>query len=343
MLTERKKAILHAIIENYIHDAEPVGSRKISKQAGIPFSPATIRNEMSDLEEMGFLEQPHASAGRIPSQKGYRYYVDHMIEPQEVKEEVLDDIRQLFQKRYFELDEAIRETAHILSELTHYTVVVLGPETFQTHLHHLEMIPLDAKKAVVILVTDTGIVEHRLVDIPESVPIDQIDRLVAEMNRKLRGVTIAEMQGMLFGQFADALRQNLSQYEEIQTFIAQLLQPKPKERLFLEGKSQILSQPEFRDVEKVRNLLALLDVNEKVIPLFHQHQSGLFVRIGKELNHEVVDDCSIVSATYESGGLVAGTIGILGPTRMDYGRVLGILRMISLELTGVLNHLNRSG
>lgn len=343
MLTERKKAILQAIVENYIRDAEPVGSRKISKYADIPFSPATIRNEMSDLEEMGYLEQPHASAGRIPSQKGYRYYVDHMLEPEEVNEEILEDIRSLFRRRYFELDQAIRETARILSELTHYTVIVMGPEIFHTKLRHMELIPINEKKAVVILVTDTGNVEHRLVDIPSSVSVDEMASLIMKVNRKLNGVSIAELQSRLFSEFADAMRHNLLQYEEIQLFIGQLLQPKPKERLVLEGKSQILNQPEFRDVDKVRGLLTLLDENDKVIHLFPNLGKGIFVRIGKENNHQVIEDCSIVSASYESGGLVAGTIGVLGPVRMDYGRVLGILKRISSELTDTLNQLNRSG
>ncbi|MBE3553513.1 MAG: heat-inducible transcription repressor HrcA [Thermicanus sp.] len=343
MLSERKKTILQAIVENYIREAEPVGSRKIAKQADIPFSPATIRNEMSDLEEMGYLEQPHASAGRIPSQKGYRYYVDHMMQPQEIKAEELENIRVLFQKHYLEFDQAIRQTAHILSELTHYTVIVLGPEIFQTQLRYLQIIPLEGRKAVAILVTDTGKVENRLVDIPESVSTEQIERLVQMVNERLRGTTIAELQAKLFTEFADAMKRNLTHYEEIQRLISQLLIPKQEDRLILEGKSQILAQPEFRDVDKVRNLLELLDEDEKVIRLFHGKGKGVLVRIGKENNHESIEDCSIVSATYEAGNNAVGTIGILGPVRMDYSRVMGILKIISLEISDVFSRFNKSG
>ncbi len=168
MLTERQEKILRAIVDEYIVHAEPVGSRTVSKRKDIGFSAATVRNEMADLEEMGFLEQPHTSAGRIPSQIGYRYYVDHLMGPERPKRSELLMIRQLFASQMDALEQTIQQTVSILSRITNYTSIMLGPELYDNKLKHLQVIPLHDRMAVVILVTDTGHVDRRRITVPEG-------------------------------------------------------------------------------------------------------------------------------------------------------------------------------
>lgn len=345
MLTERQRSILQSIVENYIRSAEPVGSRTIAKHSQIKYSSATIRNEMADLEELGYLEQPHTSAGRIPSEKGYRYYVDHILKPDQVSAKDLESFREIFKQRYFEIDQSIRQAALILSELTNYTAIILGPEIFQTHLRQLQIVPLDLERAVAILVTDTGKVEHKLVSIPEGVSVNQIEQLVNFINHRLSGITIAELQARIFNELSDAMRRNLEQYEQLQKLFVQLFSATTnvEDRVFLGGKMQILSHPEFRDLEKAKMIFELLDQNETVVQLFHTSSKGLQVRIGSENNHDLVNQCTIITAPYEIDGKVVGSLGILAPTRMEYGKVIGLLQVISRDLSTLLNHIYRKG
>ena len=168
MLTERQRMILHAIVDDYIRSAEPVGSRSISKRGDVGFSPATIRNEMADLEELGFLEQPHTSAGRVPSTKGYRYYVDHLVKLSEVDENDIGVVRSFVTDKMNQMEQVIQQTAMILSNLTNYTSILLGPEMFSTSLKHFGLVPLDQTSAVAIIVTNTGHVENRTISIQEA-------------------------------------------------------------------------------------------------------------------------------------------------------------------------------
>jgi heat-inducible transcriptional repressor len=339
MLTERQRAILQAIVENYIRSAEPVGSRTIAKYSDISYSSATIRNEMADLEEMGYLEQPHTSAGRIPSQKGYRYYVDHLIQLEKIEVEQMQRFKDLFQQRYFQIDQSIRQSALILSELTNYTSFILGPEIFHTHLRQIQIVTINENTAVAILVTDTGKVENRLVTIPEGVAIDQIEKMVNIINHRLRGTPLSNLQSRIMSELADEMRKNLEQYEESMKILQEILVPHQEERLFLGGKTQILSQPEFKDVDKVKDLLQLLDQNETLYHLVNPSTKGISVKIGTENNNKVMNQCSIISASYEIEGKVVGSIGILGPIRMDYGRIIGMLDILSRDLSTILSRL----
>ncbi len=345
MLSERQRSILQSIVENYIRSAEPVGSRTIAKHSDINYSSATIRNEMADLEELGYLEQPHTSAGRIPSEKGYRFYVDHLLHPDQESIKDVESFRELFKERYFEIDQSIRQVALILSELTSYTSIILGPEIFQTHLRQIQIVPLDYERAVAIVIMDTGKVENKLVSIPAGVSMDQIEKMVNLINHRLRGVTLAELQSKIFSELSSAMQKNLEQYEQLQVMVNQLFSPTSTsdDRVFLGGKMQILAQPEFRDVDKAKLMFQLLEQNDTMVQLFNNHTKGVTVKIGKENNNDLANDCSIISASYEMDGHIVGSIGIIGPTRMEYGKVMGVLGHISRDLTKLLNHLYRSG
>jgi len=339
MLTERQRMILLAIVDNYIQYAEPVGSRTISKRGDIGFSSATIRNEMADLEELGYLEQPHTSAGRIPSNKGYRFYVDHLVrEPIKSIEEV-HRIRRLFTDQFYEFEQVMNHAANILSSLTNYTSFALGQEINHTRLKTIQMIPLDERSAVLILVTDKGKVESRTFVIPEGMNRDDLQKMVNFLNSRLQGTLMAELQHRLQNEVAVEIQRYVQDYEQILKVIENTFNKQKNERVFMKGTTNILMQPEFRDVDKIRDILNLFEQNDVLIRLFGSRKDGIEVRIGTENKEEAVSDCSIITATYHFNNRPVGTVGILGPTRMEYGKVIAILHGLSGNITRVLHNI----
>lgn len=200
MLTERQRMILNAIIDDYIRSAEPVGSRSISKRGDVNFSPATIRNEMADLEELGYLEQPHTSAGRIPSHKGYRYYVDHLVRLDRLSSEDVLRLKSVFAEKITAMEEIVQHTASILSQLTNYTSIALGPEVFDASLRHFQLLPLNENTAVAIVVTSTGHVENKTVTLPEGVSASELETVVNLLNAKLVGVPLYKLRAQLYNE-----------------------------------------------------------------------------------------------------------------------------------------------
>jgi len=337
MLSERQKLILSAIVDDYIRSAEPVGSRSISKRGDVSFSPATIRNEMADLEELGFLEQPHTSAGRIPSNKGYRYYVDHLLQTGLLTNQEISQIKHELVDRILQIEQVIQQVSVILSNLTNYTSIVLGPEIFNTSLRHLQLLPLGDNRAVAIIVTNSGHVENKVVEIPEGLPISEIEKTVAIMNAKLAGVPLVQLRSKLYTEIASELRKHVSNYEELIQSIDSAFQSESENRLFMSGTTNMLTQPEFKDVDKVKAFLDVLDQTDTMMRLFLGAQEGIHVRIGAENSVEAINNCSLITATYSLHGKPIGTIGILGPTRMEYGKVINLLGYFSRDLTKILN------
>ncbi|GAB7386303.1 heat-inducible transcriptional repressor HrcA [Bacillaceae bacterium] len=339
MLSERQKLILAAIVENYIHIAEPVGSRTISKREEINFSSATIRNEMADLEELGYLEQPHTSAGRIPSQKGYRFYVDHLIKPHLLSSVEIANLKNAFAQKMYEIEQVIQHTAYILSSLTNYTSIVLGPEVYQAALKHFQIVPMSSNKAVAIIVTDTGKVEHKVISVPEEISIGEIEKVVNILNTKLVGIPLTELKHRLYSEIAVEMQKHVDHYEKMIQAIEDAIRSRNDDRVYLGGTTKIMSQPEFRDVEKVKGILELLEETDKVIQLFSLPDEGIQVRIGTENSIEEVSNCSIITASYHLNGKPIGRIGILGPTRMEYGKMIAIIDYLSKDLSRLLSDL----
>lgn len=340
MLTERQRMILNAIIDDYIRSAEPVGSRSISKRGDVGFSPATIRNEMADLEELGFLEQPHTSAGRIPSIKGYRYYVDHLIKHEEISAHDLRMIRSFFTEQMNQTEQVIQHAAMILSNLTNYTSIVLGPESFNNRLKHFQLVPLGGDKAVAIVVTDTGHVENRTITIPPALSMDEIEKAVRILNDKLIGVSVSRLKSKLFSEVGLELGRYADHCEQLLDILDQALASKNDSRVFLSGATNMLIQPEFKDVDKVKTILDLLDETPTIMRMFSSLPAGIQVKIGTENDHEAISNCSLITATYSLEGRSLGTIGILGPTRMDYGKVISLLDVLSQNMRAVLERSN---
>ncbi len=338
MLTERQRQILSAIVDDYIRSAEPVGSRSISKRGNVGFSPATIRNEMSDLEEMGYLEQPHTSAGRIPSHKGYRYYVDHLMHYNQLPLQDIDMLKQFFAEKMQEMERTIQHVAQILSQLTNYTSIVMGPEMLGTTMKHLQIVPLNERTAVAIIVTNTGQVENKTVTIPEGIPMSEIEKFVNVLNARLKNVPLLHFKSKLYTEIASELSSYVSGYEELLLMLDHVMDRGDEERIFLGGTTNMLTQPEFKDVDKVKSILDLLAEGPKLVQLFDGtgEADGVQVRIGSENKLEAVNDCSLITASYSMDGQLLGTIGILGPTRMDYGKVIKLLDHLTKDLNQLM-------
>ncbi|TMW73870.1 heat-inducible transcriptional repressor HrcA [Alteribacter natronophilus] len=336
MLTERQLLILKAIIDDYVCHAEPVGSRSVSKRDDMNFSPATIRNEMADLEELGFLEKPHSSAGRIPSQKGYRYFVDHMLSPAALSKNEVSDIRLMYEQRFLEFEKIIQQSAKILSSLTSYTSIVLGPEIFESRLHQIQLVPISKDNAVAIIVTDTGHVENQAVSIPEGLDIGEIEKIVNILNERLRGVPLIHLRHKLTTEIRNVLAKYIDHHEQAIELLNSAFKDSHNEKVYYAGKTNILSQPEFNDVNRVRELLNTLEEDALVSRLFRSEEQGVRIRIGEENQFAPFDDCSVITATYSMDGKHLGTVGILGPTRMEYQRVVGLLDFFSKDLTNLL-------
>ncbi|MEH7353212.1 heat-inducible transcriptional repressor HrcA [Neobacillus drentensis] len=339
MLTDRQLLILQVIVDDFIRSAQPVGSRSLSKKEEISLSSATIRNEMADLEELGFIEKTHTSSGRVPSEKGYRYYVDHLLSPQDLNKQDISIIRSVFAEKIFEFEKIIQRSAQILSELTNYTSIVLGPAVSINKLKKIQIIPLNNETAVAIFVTDTGHVENRMFSLPASVDPSDLEKTVNILNDRLAGVPLEYLNDKIYKEVAMLLKQHIHNYDLMLHTIADSLKMPVHEKLFFGGKTNILSQPEFHDISKIRTLLMMIDQEEWIYNLIRKDSAGIHVKIGTENNITAMDNCSLITASYSVGAEKLGTIAILGPTRMEYSRVISLLEFLSRDLTAVLTKL----
>ncbi|UII54934.1 heat-inducible transcriptional repressor HrcA [Cytobacillus spongiae] len=339
MLTNRQLLIFQVIVDDFIRSAQPVGSRVLSKKEEITFSSATIRNEMADLEELGFIEKTHTSSGRIPSEKGYRYYVDHLLSPQKLTKKEVLTIKSLFADKIYELEKVVQRSAKILSELTNYTSIVLGPAVNDHKLKKIQIVPLNHDTAIAIIVTDTGHVENKMIELPTSINASDLEKMVNILNERLVGVPLVDLKGKIYKEVAQLLSQHIRNYDTMLHSFADSLYISNEEKLFFGGKTNMLGQPEFNDIQKIRDLLNMIEQEKGFYELIRKNPAGINVRIGRENNNTVMENCSLITATYSVGAEQLGTIAILGPTRMEYSRVISLLQFISHDLTDVLTKL----
>ncbi|EMT47093.1 MULTISPECIES: heat-inducible transcriptional repressor HrcA [Anoxybacillus] len=337
MLTDRQLLILKVIVDEFIRSGHPVGSRTLSKKEDITFSSATIRNEMADLEELGFIEKTHISSGRVPSQKGYRYYVDHLLPPVRLTSEDIQTIQSIFHEQIYELEKLIQKSAQILSDLTNYTTVVLGPSVKEHKLKTIQIIPLHAETAVAIIVTDTGYVEKHVVTLPPSIAPSDVEKMVNILNERLTGVPLDELTNKIQTEVAHIFREHIENYDHMLRMLASSLDLNAPAQMFLSGKMNMLRQPEFSDIDKLRALFNVIEHEKEFYRLLRKHkQQGVQVKIGTENDVEGMENCSLITATYSVGGEKLGTIAVLGPTRMEYSRVISLLNLVANDLSKVL-------
>lgn len=343
MLDERKRQVLQAIIDDYISTAEPIGSRTIARKYGLGVSPATIRNEMSDLEALGFLEQPHASAGRIPSAKGYRFYVDCLMGPQQVSDRDTMLINQWFEQKVRRLDEAFQETVRVLSKVTRNVSLLLAPQASECKFKYLQFLPFDEKRVVVVIVTDTGVMENRLMEIPEGTSADELQRIAGAMNHWLGGLSMPEIQSSLLEKVKDDVLPRPELLESAMSLIREATKGSSGgEKVYLGGATQLLNQPEFRDVEKVRHLLSMLEEERLLCDILHTKDgNGIIVTIGQENKYSGIQDCSVIQASFRLDGQTVGTLAVLGPTRMEYARTMAAIEFMQKHMEQILKKYQR--
>ena len=332
LLTERQILVLKAIVEEFIHTAQPVGSRVLSKKEELNFSAATIRNEMADLEDLGFIEKTHTSSGRIPSQKGYRYYVDYIVkqEPMETTPEV-GIFKQLLNQKQFERETTIKEAVKLLSNLTNYTSILLGPSRDYSRVKKIQFVPISDKQAVFVLITDQGHVESRTITIPDNIDIRKMETIIKALDELLVGEFVGEIPEKLTESFENQLHDFMTYKEEIMYTMLQLLsQSLSQNNYILSGKSNILKQPEFNDLDKAYHLFSMIEADEivKVIESSEDSQQ-LTVKIGQENEIKAMENCTLITVPYQISDHEFGKIAVLGPTRMEYRKIIPLLEHVA--------------
>jgi len=335
-LDERKYRILQAIIDDYILTAIPVGSRTIARKSDVGFSPATIRNEMSDLEELGYLDQPHTSAGRVPSAKAYRLYVDRLLKVSRISDAEARTIRAHMDARVNQMEALIRFAAQVLSDATKYTAIVVAPKLDHLMIQRIQIIKMSSGSALMVVVTNAGIVKDLVVSVPDDMENDHLYAISQMLTEKLNGIRLSEV-GAHMDDLIHALHEHASLIGDILSAIGERLSETGERDMIVGGRSNLLSYPEYSDIDKAKGFLAMLESKEKLYPLLKSAQPMEFtVRIGPEIDVPEFKDCSIVAASYRLGDHSNGIMGIIGPTRMQYGRVLSVLDFMGRALSDIL-------
>lgn len=341
-LDYRKMSILKAVIDDYIETREPVGSRTIAKKYGMGLSSATIRNEMADLEELGYLSQPHTSAGRIPSEKGYRLYVDKLMQLEdrlgfEPTAEELEDVKVRMQHEIGEMSDQIRVASELVSRLTEYTsIAISGAADGTQRIKALQVVPVEPGKALAVIVLDDDSVKNAVIQHDKAITPETLMNVSTHCNLLFAGHRVEEISMNMINSVSEATGVARTALMPVIDGIFECIKKASDAEVHTEGAVKFLSHPEFSDVGKAKGILELLNRDDLMIDLIKECSTsdGLVIRIGSENKIEELNECSVVTATYSVNGVKLGTIGVLGPTRMDYPRVVAALEYVRKRLTG---------
>ncbi len=336
-MDERKQRVLQAIVDDYVRTAEPVGSRTVARRYNLGVSPATIRNEMADLEDMGYLEQPHTSAGRVPSDKGYRHYVDTLVASPEVGGVHAEAVRQVLAVRAQRIEGVVRQATHLLAEMTDFLALASQPAGPEERLAGLQVVPLADGGAVLVLVAEDGRVRTKVLRFAHPPAPQELERIGRALSDRLRGSRLRELGAGLQHSLAAELGQYQSVVHEVRSMLGDRVGD--GERLLVEGATNLLKQPEFHDVASAKRVLQTLERQQLLEDMLGVPQCrlpGLEVAIGREMQLPDMADCSLITAVYASPGGVYGRIGVLGPRRMDYGGVMRLVETVAMAVTSAL-------
>ena len=333
-LDERKTKILQAIIRNYLETGEPVGSRTISKYTDLNLSSATIRNEMADLEEMGYILQPHTSAGRIPSDKGYRFYVDTMMESRE--REVVE-MKEMLLERQDKMEQMLQQVAKVLAQNTQYATMISSPQTHHNKVKFIQLSRVDADQILAVIVVEGNVIKNNILSVTQELTDETLLKLNILLNTNLNGLSMEEINlGMI-----SALKQQAGIHSdivgEVIDAVAEAIKADEDLEIYTSGANNIFRYPELADQQKASELINTFEEKKQLSGLIqdvlqNEENTGIQVYIGDETPVQSMKDCSVVTATYELGEGMKGTIGIIGPKRMDYDKVIGTLRTIQSQL-----------
>ncbi len=327
MLDERKKRILQAIIEEYIGTAEPVSSASLMNHYGLNFSSATIRNEMNNLEKIGYLEKPHTSAGRVPSAKGYRLYVDELLNSNNISFDEIRYITEQLKANVNEIEDLSKIAANTLSEITHYTSVAVGPKTATHIITDIKFVLLGTRVLMAIILTDTGMIKESIIKFDSDITELQVENLNQLFNYRLRGKPLGQIDVPMEEYIASEIHYELKIIRPIIEAINKVV--KEDINVYLEGKEKVFDFPEFNNVEEAKNVLRILDTNELVSSVLNSSNGKqINVYIGNENAYDELKNLSIITLKNSFDDKDWGTIGIIGPTRMDYSKVISVMKYI---------------
>ncbi|KRM12065.1 heat-inducible transcriptional repressor HrcA [Paucilactobacillus suebicus] len=333
MLTQRQDAILQAIVRQYTVTGQPVGSKILAQHLPIKVSSATIRNEMAELEEQGLLVKEHSSSGRVPSTKGYRYYVDNLLdEKMMIDSSDMSIIQNSFGTNLNKIDEIVSRSADILSDLTSYTTFTLKPEQKQVRLSGFRLVPLGNHQVMAILVTDSGDVENQTFVIPKNINTDELESVIRLINDQLAGLTLEEVLQRLQRDIPMQIVRYIHSPDGVLNIFDSILSHAASERFFVGGKMNLLGFSHNHDPNDLQELYGLLDKNENLSHFLDPQDDNIHVQIGSEISNKLLDDFSLITATYDVDQYGKGIIAVLGPTRMPYSRTIGIVSAFRQEL-----------
>ncbi|MGL5435024.1 MAG: heat-inducible transcriptional repressor HrcA [Lachnospiraceae bacterium] len=343
-LDDRKIVILKAIIKTYLESGEPVGSRTISKYTDLKLSSATIRNEMSDLEDMGYIFQPHTSAGRIPSDQGYRFYVDQIMRE---KEQEVTEIKELMIQRVDRVELVLKKLAKLLAADTNYATMISGPQYNQNKLKFIQLSQMELRKLLVVIVVEGNLIKNTVVELEEEVTADEILNLNIMLNSSLNGLSLEEINLGMISRLKEQAGVHSKVVDLVLNEVAEAIKVDEDDlQIYTSGATNIFKYPELSDGVKASQLLQTLEQKEMLQELItevnnSEEDTGIQVYIGNESPIQAMKDCSVVTANYELGEGIRGTIGIIGPKRMDYEKVLSTLKNLMKQLDATFKNEER--
>lgn len=326
MLTERQNQILKLIITEYIKSARPVGSNLICKELNC--SSATIRNEMASLEELGLLEKTHTSSGRVPSEQGYRYYVDYLMKPKELNGEDMLKLQIIFNNQQLELNDYLSESLKLIADMTSYTSIVLGHTSHDNKLKEISVVPIDSENLIVIVVTDKGHVENKKITL-KNVSHEEIRKTVNLINDLIVGTPIDEVSSKLEFEVKPIISRYVKEHEIVYNTFYQVFKDFSSKNVNVVGKNNILKQPEFNNLDKIKDIFGKLDDNDQIINSIEEKNNDIKIYIGKE--NSLDEEVTVIKTKYHTSDQ-EGTIAIVGPKRMDYDRVVTLLEFIKARI-----------
>jgi len=341
---ERRNKILAAVIETYIDSANQVSSRYVARNYNFGLSPATIRNEMAELEEMGYLTHPHTSAGRVPTDKGYRYYVDELMQVKKLTMDEMNQVNSNFKLKFKVLENVMEITSGLLSELSKQTSLILYPKLDKSTFKHVELIHLKERKILIVLMTNTGLVKNSIVEVEEDIITQtQLQKISNFLNYELYGKPLSEIKEYLMRKLIQEKDAIYRLFKDTVDIFKRVLKNIHEDKILLEGMEHILENPEFKDLSKTRLLFKMLGEKKKLADFLRQNlkSSSIQIYIGRELPLSMVSDCSIITACYKVSNQTVGCLGVLGPTRMEYAKVIPVVRFISGYVSEILTELER--
>lgn len=326
----KEKRVLQAIVEIYIQTAEPVSSNSIMNLEGLECSSATIRNEMADLEKMGYLEKPHTSAGRVPSAKGYRFYVDELLQEDKITLEEIKYISEKLEIKVNEMEEITKIASSTISEITHYTTVAIGPSSDIQKIENIKFVLLSPRMMMAVILTDSGLVKETIIKFDEDITENQVQTLSYMFNNKLKGEPITKIDKPLEKYLVEEMSYSVNLIKPI---IDQMKKVVEEESVHLEGAKRLFELPEFNSLEVAKNFVNILDEKDLMADMLSTgFAKDINVYIGEENEKEELKDFSVVTFRHRIGNKDLGTIGIIGPKRMDYAKVISVMKYISKKL-----------